>query len=82
MTRIKTEISCVYNSGITTWSVNTKLDQMSSIEFRKKNRHTINKFVFWVASRCLQKTLVKFRFLVWHYNGKCLSKTRNSLLSC
>jgi len=25
-----------------------------------------------VALRCIQKYLIKYRFLVWHYNRKCL----------
>ena len=24
--------------------------------------------------RCIQKDLIKYRFLVWHYNRKCLCK--------
>ena len=46
--------------------------------FEKKNIHTIKTMTFWVALRCLEKDSVKYRFLVWHYNKKCLCKIRKS----
>ena len=33
---------------------------------------------FWVALRCLQKDSIECRFLVGHYNGKCLCKIRKT----
>ena len=62
----------VNRSGITTWNVNTKLDKILLHFLAKKD--TPFKMLFWTALRCLLKDSIEYRFLVWHYKGKCLCK--------